>query len=464
MTRSAVGCFLLAWATVRPAAPAPPSLDWARFAPPLHDGRSAPPLQPAPKPAGTVFRQAPPVVVVRDWLPVGAIAMALPLPARAQRSPEDQVVAQVADLALLRTLQEAMGGLAARVGKRRTRTARHFVATAAPEDLPEVLRVMRQVAAKPLPARHVEFASARFVRERGFRRGSPQDRFDQLFSAGLAGVQVGGEVDAPAAPARPAGSLAASGNSLADPSSAAFVAKATAPPAVVWGPPAWVVVADTARARLLARDPSSATPAEPFVLPSLPRPPGDPVALPDAADPSRVRVATVRETAEVVATWVGVAYRLAPGTTLTQADFLRALLVAQLERQRDDALYALSAEVDLAGRLLVEYSATPEAARAWESRIDEALFAVGSEDGKSPSGTESRLARLFRAVRGDRNRRMANPAHVAQVAADALLRGATRPKVLSIVREARDVRAEQVARAARGARQEIRVEYGAVAR
>ncbi len=419
-----------------------------------------PPVQTASALAQVPPAQLPLAVVARDWLPVGAVALALPTPS--PRAPAEEAAARVADLALLATLREAAGGLAARVGLTHTRTGRHFVATAAPEDLPEVLRVMRQVASHPLPLRHVEAALARFAREREFRQGSPQDRFEQLFSAHLADAQADDGAETPAAPAPlvvPAAALPKPSNGLPE----TLAAKATAPPETAWGSSAWVVVADSARARLLDRLPSPAEPAQPFVLPSSR--PSSPAQAPSLSNPSAPpRIATVREPAEAVTTWVGLAYGLAPGATLAQAELLRALLVAHLERQRYDALYALSAEVGPGGRLLVQFSAAPEAARDWESRIDEALASIAAEGPSGSEGLERELAGLLRAVRGARSRMMSHPAHPARTAADALLRGATRQQALSLARNADPPGVEEAALAARGLRLEARVEYGAAAR
>ncbi len=397
-------------------------------------------------------------MVVRAWAPVGAVVVALPV--SASLAPGDLAAARIADLAFLAALREAAGGVAASVEAVRTRTGRYFVATARPEDLADVLGVMRRVAGGPLPHGHVESAMARAFEVREFREGSPQDRFEQLFAARLSAAGPGGLglADEPADPvdesARDSASAAATASAVGaatdEAPSAALLEAASAAPATAWGMPAWVVVADGPR-------------------PGLPSPVGGPVGPPETDSPPFVLpsghgttapagLVSVAQPAEVVTTWVGLAFELAPGTTLQQADFLRALLALRTERRLDDTVYGFSAEVGPAGRLLVQFSASPEAARAWEARIAETLAAPTLDGlGRGP-------AALLRAARSKRSQAVADPAVAAATAADALLRGATPAQVLALVRGGPAPSPEEVARVGRTARLVLRVEYGAPAR
>lgn len=386
-----------------------------------------------------------PLLVVRDWLPVGAVALALPVPAAPASA------ARAADLALLGALREAAGGLAARVEAVRTRTARCFVATALPEDLADLYAVMRRVAAGPLPQRHVEAAAARTGRAREFRQGSPHDRFEQLFAAHLAGTDRGA-VRHPgpgaAGAATRADSAGPGASAATRPAALDAVSRA---PATAWGDPAWVVVADRARPGLPAPpaggDGAPPADARPFVLPRG-----------SAETPAPGELASIREPAEVVTTWLGLAFEFAPGTTLQQADLARTLLAMRVGRRQDDAVYSFSAELGPAGRLLVELSASPEAAGAWEARIAEMLAAPTLEDpGPGP-------AALLRAARSRQSQAIADPAVAATTAADALIRGASPVQALARAGGETAPLAQDIAGVVRAPRLVLRVEYGAPAR
>ena len=390
------------------------------------------------------------LLVVRDWLPAGVVALALPAPLAAQ--PADEAVVQVADLALAATLREAAAGLAARIGAARTRTGRFFVATAAPENLPELYGAMRRAAAQPLPRRHVEAAWARASRDRSFRDGSPEDRHARLFAARL-GLLPSAEPAIPQLAAESGPPSAAQEDSAL----AALFARASRAPDEAWPRRAWVVVSDRDRPGLPRR---VGGPAEPRAQPAPP-----PRGVRDARDAVLMAanvdlpaepppLVSVQETAEIVTTWVGLAYQLPPGTTLREAEFLRTVLELHAERRLAGDVYGFSAEVGPRGRLLLQFSAAPDTVRSVKAGIAEALATASAE------GAGSDLAGLLRAARSRRSQRLASPQDVARTAAEALLRGAAPGQVLAFLRSRPVPSAERLAAIARAARLVVRVELG----
>lgn len=378
------------------------------------------------------------VLVVRDWLPAGVVALALPVPLPA--GPGDEAVVEVADLALAAALREAAAGLAARLDASRTRTGRFFVATAAPEDLPRLYMAMRRATERPLPQRHVEAAWAKASRERGFRHGAPEDRHGRIFAARLGLARPVG-LDAAPLPAHPTGAA------NADSALGALLAGAARAPDDAWERRAWVVVSDRERPGLPRSLGGSSEPrTPPDAAPPMP-------LGPDPSAGSR-RLASVRETAEVVTTWVGLAYQLPSGATLGEGEFLRIALDLCVQRSLGSGVYGFSAEIGPRGRLLLEFSAAPDAVRSVEAEIAEALAATSAE------GAESELARLWRAANSRRSQLLATPNHLARVAAEALLRGAAPRQAWSLLQSDPVPSPERLAAVAQAARLVVRVELG----
>ena len=320
------------------------------------------------------------VVTTRSWLPVEAVALALPL--GPTRDPDEDLADHAQNRALLAAARHATAGRAATVELERDDAGRYLVATALPEDLEDVRRALERLADAPLlPAAFAAVADSVVGTALAFVRDSPGARFDAAFKMLL--DEIG--------PAPAARRLE----------------------------PSWVHVR---RDRSVPRFGSSPRPDTPpfLVAPVVAgrrRPGSSPV------QPARRHVPD-----EVVTTWVGSAYRLPPETTLTQAHLLRALLEGWLEPERDPSLYEFATGIGRDGRLLVRFSATPDAAAAWQTRLDRALSDLAAPE------HGDRVAVLLRRVRGLWSRRLADPAGLAKAAASALARGASPEQALAHVR------------------------------
>lgn len=342
------------------------------------------------------------VVTTQPWLPVEAVAMALPTGPTA--GPDDELANWVEDRALLAAARHATAGRAASVELERDDAARYLVATALPGDLDDVRQAFERLADEALPAPLVATAESAAQAALAFRRDSPGARFDAAFHALLDETEA-----APAAHVRD---------------------------------PSWVLV---------RRDPSAPR------LGPAPRPDTRPFLAAPRRRPTSGPARAVRRhvPAEVVTTWVGSAYRLPPETTLSQAHLLRTLLEDWLEPDLDPSLYEFAAGIGRDGRLLVRFSAGPEAAAEWEARLDRAF-----SDLAAPEHGE-RVAVLARRARGLWSRRLADPAELAKVAASALARGASPEQALAHLRDLLGPALPgEIAATAREARLTARLVYG----
>ena len=335
------------------------------------------------------------VAITRSWLPVEAVALALP--AAPTRGPDEAMAIQAENRALLAAARHAAAGRAASVELDRDDAGRYLVATALPEDLEDVRRAFERLTDEGVPEAYAGAASA-------FVLDSPGARFDAAFRALL-------DETGPAPAAR-----------LSEPS--------------------WVLVR---RERVVPRPGSSPRPDTPPF----------PVAGRNRPAPGPAQPASRHMPDEVVTTWVGSAYRLPPETTLTQAHLLRTLLEGWLEPRRDPSLYEFATDIGRDGRLLVRFSATPEAAVAWQARLDRAL-----SDLAAPEHGE-RVVALLRRARGIWSRRLADPAGLAKAAASALARGASPEQALAHVRGLLNAPSPgEVGAAAAGAELTARLVYG----
>lgn len=349
------------------------------------------------------------VVTTRPWLPVEAVALALPTVPTA--GPDEELAEWAADRALLAAARHATAGRAASVQLERDDAARYLVGTALPGDLDAVRRAFERLAGEALPTALVAAADSAAQVALAFRRDAPGAQFDAAFHALLDETR-------------------------------------SAPPARVRAP-SWVLVRQDPSSPRLGPAPGSGTP--PFL--AAPRP-----AAPDrrpASGPAPARAVRRHVPAEVVTTWVGSAYRLPPKTTLSQAHLLRTLLEDWLDPALDPALYEFAAGIDHDGRLLVRFSASPEAAAQWETRLDRAFSELAAPE------HGDRVAALLRRTRGLWSRRLADPAELARVAAAALARGASPEQVLAHLSDLFDPPPpDEIAAAARGATLTARLVYG----
>jgi len=342
------------------------------------------------------------VVTTRPWLPVEAVAVALPTAPAA--GPDQDVARWAEDRALLTAARHATVGRAASVELERDDAARYLVATALPDDLDDVRRAFERLADEALPAALVAAAESAAQAALTFRRDSPGARFDAAFDA------------------------------LLDETGAAVPARVR--------DPSWVLVRRDASAPRLGPAPRPDT--RPFLV--------APRRWPTYGPAQAVRR---HEPAEVVTTWVGSAYRLPPETTLSQAHLLRTLLEDWLVPGLDPSLFEFAAGIGRDGRLLVRFSASPEAAAAWETRLDRAF-----SDLAAPEHGE-RVAALLRRARGLWSRRLADPAELAKAAASALARGSSPEQALAHLRDLLGPPPPgEIAAAAQGAKLTARLVYG----
>lgn len=352
---------------------------------------------------------APPLVIARPWLPVEAVAVALP----ASRTEIEEMANQAAARALLATARQATAGRAATVEMERDDAGRYLVTTALPEDANAVRGALEGLVDGlvdgQLPAAALTAAETSTTAALAFGRDSPGARFDAAFRA------------------------------LLDESS-----QEAAPPRA----PSWVLVrrgrADRRGGSLLR----SETPKSPETPPLLLSPTRRP-----ASDSPEVMHRHVP--AQVVTAWVGSVYRLPPETTLAQAQLLRTVLEEWLEPGNDPSVYEFSTEIGREGRLLVRFSATPETAVAWKERLDRAFSEIaGPEHGE-------RVRALLRRARGRWSRRLADAAGLAVVAASALARGASSTQTAIYLRDlSRTAPPEEIATVAGGTRLSARLVYG----
>lgn len=342
------------------------------------------------------------VAITRSWLPVEAVALALP--AAPARGPDEAMANQAENRALLAAARHAAAGRAASVELDRDDAGRYLVATALPEDLEDVRRAFERLTDEGVPEAFAAAADSGAGAASAFVLDSPGARFDAAFRALL-------DETGPA-------------------------------PAAHLSEPSWVLVR---RERVVPRPGS----------PPRPDTPPFPVAGRNRPAPGPAQPASRHMPDEVVTTWVGSAYRLPPETTLTQAHLLRTLLEGWLEPRRDPSLYEFATDVGRDGRLLVRFSATPEAAVAWQARLDRAL-----SDLAAPEHGE-RVAVLLRRARGIWSRRLADPAGLAKAAASALARGASPEQALAHVRGLLNPPSPgEVGAAAAGAELTARLVYG----
>lgn len=343
------------------------------------------------------------VVTTRPWLPVEAVALALPTAPTA--GPPDQDLANwTEDRALLAAARQATTGRAASVELGRDDVARYLVATALPDDLDDVRRALERLTGEALPAPLVAAAESAARAALAFRRDSPGARFDMAFHALLDETGT-----APAARVRD---------------------------------PSWVLVLGDRSAPHL--DPAPRADTRSFLVAPRRQPGSGP------AQAVRRHVP-----AEVVTTWVGSAYRLPPETTLSQAHLLRTLLEDWLAPGLDPSLFEFAAGIGRDGRLLVRFSASPEAAAEWETRLDRAF-----SDLAAPEHGE-RVAALLRRARGVWSRRLADPAELAKAAASALARGSSPEQALAHLRDLLDpLPPGEIAATAQGAKLTARLVYG----
>lgn len=350
--------------------------------------------------------RGPSLVVERAWSPAAAAVLALP--AASVGNP-------AADRALLTALQEAIDSLPARVTLERSGSGRYLVATAAPDVLDDLLGAMRRTVASPLPSGHLTAASDALAREATFRANSPRSRFEAVFAAHLGDAA---HLDDPAGVDDSAGLNEA----------------------------AWVVVRPGNPARSRRFDSAAAVPL---------RPAGRDVPV----DPVRTQLS-----ADVVTSWVGSAYHFPSGATLLQAHFVRLVLEGWIKSLREPALYEFSTEIDAAGRLLVRFSTQRGDAGAWEARLDRALAAIGTGGTAGlPGGAPDarRIRELMRQARGIWSRWLADPATCAQIAAEAILHGASAEEAGALAQTPGiPPSLESVAAAASGLRLSARVLYG----
>lgn len=323
------------------------------------------------------------------------------LPAGPTRGPDAELANQAASRALLAAARDATAGRAATVELERDDAGRYLVATARPEELEDVRQALERLIAEALPAAFVAAADSAAGAATAFHRGSPGARFDAAFDALL-------DETGPA----PSGGVR---------------------------DPAWVLVRRDPAAPRLSQSPRPDTPPFPAAPAVADRRPAAHRHVPD----------------EVVTTWVGSAYRLPSETTLTQAHLLRTVLEDWLEPDRDPSLYEFAAEVGRAGRLVVRLSATPEAASAWEARLDRALADLATPDRRE------NVAGLLQRARGLWSRRLADPAGLAQAAASALARGASPEQAIAHIHGLLGLPSpDEVAAAAGGATLTARLVYG----
>ena len=357
-----------------------------------------------------------PLVIARPWLPLEAVAVALPPPATGGRDTTavgEGLADQATFRALLAAARQATAGRAATVDMERDDAGRYLVTTAPTEDANAVRGVLEHLVEGlvegRLPAADLVAGETSATAALAFGRDSPRARFDAAFRALLNEIR---------------------------------------PDTARLRPPAWVLVRrDRAERRggFPLRTEKPLSPETPPLLLSRARRP--------ASDSAKVARRHLR--AEVVTTWVGSVYRLPPETTLVQAQILRTVLEDWLEPDNDPSVYEFSTEIGREGRIFVRFSATPEAAAAWEDRLDQAFSDLAGQEHRE------RIRALLRRARGRWSRRLADAGGVAVVAASALARGASSTQAAIYVRDlSRPLPPEEIATAARGARLSARLVYG----
>ena len=376
------------------------------------------PLQAQESGSGPIRVPDTPLVISRGWLPVASVTMAFPAPATTYR---EALLAQADDAALLAAIREATADRPVRVTYDRDATGRYFVATAAPGVVESVLDAMRRTARTTLTTRLVEEAVSALRSDLAFRGDLPRSRFDRVLDAHL----------------REAGGALEDGAAVAPADSAGLAAEiTTGSPAARWGPPAWVVVGNE---QAFPTDESRAPPL--FVADSVP------TRLPE---PLLTQIPS-----DAVTRWAGSVFRFPPQTTLLEALFVRMLLEESLERRRDPDLFEFDTEIDALGRLVVRLSTSADASGSWETRLDQAILRLGSEDGGV------RLDQLLPPVRSRWSRELAPAPGAGRAAAEALLRGATELQAAALTKSAASPpSAERLRTVARGMTLESRVVYG----
>ncbi|MDE2652499.1 MAG: hypothetical protein OXI71_01675 [Gemmatimonadota bacterium] len=368
--------------------------------------------------SGLIREPDSPLLISREWLPVASVTMAFPASARSNR---EALLAQAGDAALLAALREATADQPVRVTYDRDATGRYFIATAAPEVAESVLETMRRASRTTLPTRLVDEAVSALRRDLAFRGELPRSQFDRIMDAHLRGA--GGTLDG--------------GSPVASPDSAGLAAEiTTGSPASRWGPPTWVVVGNE---EAFPTDESRAIP--PFLVVGAPARPPEPLLT--------------RVPSDAVTHWTGSVFRFPSQTTLLEAFFVRLLLEELLESRRDPDLFEFDTGIDALGRLVVRLSTSAEMSGSWETRLDEAILRLGSEDGGV------RLDQLLPRVLSRWSRELAPAPGAGRAAAEALLRGATELQAASFANSAASLpSAERLRAVARGTTLESRVVYG----
>ena len=376
------------------------------------------PLQAQENGSGPIRSRDSPLIITRGWLPVASVTMAFPTSEGTHR---DALLVQAGDAALLEAIRETMADQPVRLTYDSDATGRYFVATAAPEVVESVLGAMRRAARTTLPTRLVEDAVSALRSDLVFRGELPRSRFDRVMDAHLRGEGGALEGGAAVAPADSAG-LAAE--------------ITTGTPAARWGAPTWVVVGSE---EALAADELRSPPL--LVAVDAPALPPEPLLTQLPSD--------------AVTRWVGSVFRFPPRTTLLEAFFVRLLLVESLERRRDPDLFEFDTEIDALGRLVVRLSTSADASGSWETRLDETIRRLGSEDGGV------RLDQLLPPVHSHWSRQLAPAPGAGRAAAEALLRGATDLQAAALTNSAANPpTADRLRAVARGMTLGIRVVYG----
>ena len=359
-----------------------------------------------------------PLVIARGWVPVATVTLAFPASARTYR---EDLLARAGDRALVAAMREVTAGQPVRITHDRDATGRYFVATTAPEAVQSVLNAMRRATRTALPPRLVEDAVSRLRSDLAFRGDLPRSEFDRVLDAQLRGERGALDGGAAAATADFDGLAAEIG---------------TTTPAARWGPPAWVVVGG-----------EEALPADEPRAPPLLVAAGAPSSPPE---PRRAQIPS-----DAVTRWVGSIFRFPPETTLVEASFLGMVLEESLKSRRDPDLFEFDTGIDALGRLVVRFSTSADASARWESRLDDVILRLGSEE----DGV--RLDQLLPPVLSRWSRELAPASGAGRAAAEALLRGATEIQAAAFANSALSPpTAERLRAVAKGMTLGIRVVYG----
>ena len=354
-----------------------------------------------------------PLVLVRGWSPVAAIAMALPVSPGTRR---DQLLADAYDRALLAAMREATAGMPVQVTYGSDGTGRYFVVLTDAAALPSTLDAIQRSARAGPPPHLVDEAVDGITGDLAFRANLPRSRFERVLNEhlrGRAGAVVGPDPV-------PLEGLAADAR-----------ATAAAPP---WGPPVWVVVGDLTAGTPspgVSAGPAGSDPADSAAI-AADRTVPQPLYVAPAGAPRREPL-HAEVPGDAVTRWVGSVFRFPSETTLIEAVTLQLVLEESLERQRDPSLFELTTEIDAPGRLVVRYSTSTDAGPQWDSRLDATIAELAAE----PGGVL--LTQALRPARSRWSQELSTPAGAVRAAARALLRGASDGQAAAFTNSAEEV-------------------------